>query len=471
MRLRISHKLFIAFLAVNLVLVVAMVGLIRHSFRSGFLDYLNRVDARRLAVVADDLATYYRRVGNWDGFSTDPRAWARLIASVERPHNLEFEPGPARGERPRERRPVPAGSLLFRLVLTTPDGRIVVGNPRALRAAQTEPVVVGGKTVAVLHLLPLRAFARRINTQFAEHQIRMAYLIGAVLLASAFVVAFLLSRQLVAPIRRLGAAMRDLAGGDYSRRVREPARDEIGRLGSDFNALAQTLESNENLRRRTLAEISHELRTPLAILRGELQALEDGVRTPDREQIESLSAEVERLNKLVDDLYQLALADIGALDYHKQEVDLGEVLDEALSLFEQRLAAQELELVRALEPARGLKLFADPERLMQLFVNLLENSLRYTDHPGVVSVRALREDENSVTLLFEDSAPSVPAQEQERVFERLYRVESSRSRATGGAGLGLAICRNIVAAHGGRIGAGDSVLGGVKIEIRLPLEA
>ncbi len=470
LRLRISHKLLIAFLAVNLALVVAMVGLIHHSFRSGFLEYLNRVDASRLEVVADELSAYYDRAGTWDVLAADPRAWARLIMAVERPRDPQAEMPAERDEGERGRHPPPAGSLLFRLALTSPDGRLIAGNPRAAQAPQTRIVSSGGHALGTLHLLPLHAFARRINTDFAEHQVHMAYAIGAALLVAAFIVALVLSRQLVAPVRRLADAMRGLAGGDYGLRVREPSRDEIGRLANDFNALAETLERNENLRRSALAEISHELRTPLAILRGELQALEDGVREFDRSQVESLSAEVERLHKLVDDLYQLSLADIGALSYHKREVDLGALLDDALSMYEQRLASAGLELIRAFDAAAGLKVFADPERLMQLFANLFENSLRYTDSPGVVSVRALREDAASVTLLIEDSAPGVPASDHERVFERLYRVESSRSRATGGAGLGLAICRNIVEAHGGRIGAGSSVLGGVKIEVRLPVE-
>jgi two-component system, OmpR family, sensor histidine kinase BaeS len=243
--------------------------------------------------------------------------------------------------------------------------------------------------------------------------------------------------------------------------------DELGRLASDFNALALTLEKNEQARRSWLADISHELRTPLAILRGEIEALEDGLRQPTPEAIRSLHGEVMRLGRLVDDLQQLALSDLGALTYRKEELDLVPLLAAVIDSYRPELVRNGLQLHVEL-PRLPVTVFADGERLRQLFANLLDNALKYTDGDGQVEVR-LAEEGGQAKIDICDSAPTVAAQELERLFERFYRVEGSRNRASGGAGLGLAICRNIVEAHDGSISARESSLGGLWLEISLPL--
>ena len=243
--------------------------------------------------------------------------------------------------------------------------------------------------------------------------------------------------------------------------------DELGRLAEDFNRLAVTLERNEQLRRAFMADISHELRTPLAVLRGELEAIEDGVRPMSPESVKSLQGEVATLGKLVDDLYELSLADVGALTYRKTALDLAEPLTQALEGFRERLVERRIALETVLPPAGTLTVLADPDRLRQLFNNLLENTVRYTDPGGRLRVEA-RCERGRVRIDFQDSAPGVPEELLPRLFERLFRVEGSRSRAGGGAGLGLAICRSIVQAHDGEIDARPSPLGGVWVHVSLP---
>jgi len=241
--------------------------------------------------------------------------------------------------------------------------------------------------------------------------------------------------------------------------------DELGRLAEDFNRLAQALERNEQLRRRFMADVSHELRTPLAIVKGELEAIEDGVRPLSRESLASLNHEVAALGKLVDDLYQLALADVGALAYRKEPVEITQLLQEAVDSLGERFNERRLSVETDLAPARA---FADGDRLTQAFRNLLENSLRYTDAGGRVRIVA-RRHAGKIRIVVEDSDPGVPAQAMPHLFERFYRVDGSRSRANGGAGLGLAICRSIVEAHDGEIKARSSPLGGLAVEIELPV--
>jgi two-component system sensor histidine kinase BaeS len=257
-----------------------------------------------------------------------------------------------------------------------------------------------------------------------------------------------------------------LAAGNYATRVAVRSTDELGRLSENFNRLAEALERNETLRRRFMADVSHELRTPLAVLSGELEALEDGVRPLTRESLASLRTELAALGKLIDDLNQLALADSGALAYRKETVDVLPLLAQALESHRERFAERGLKLETAWNGAAPV--FGDADRLRQMFRNLLENSARYTDRGGCVRVAARRDGER-LTVDFEDSAPGVPAEALPQLFERFYRVDASRSRANGGTGLGLAICRSIAQAHDGDISAAPSLLGGLRVSLSLPV--
>jgi len=275
----------------------------------------------------------------------------------------------------------------------------------------------------------------------------------------------------LAPVKRLMFATHRLAGGDYTTRVAAGRRDELDRLAGDFNVLADSLQRAERSRRDFIADISHELRTPLAVLRGELEAIEDGVHAFDRHSLASLQTEVAMLNKLIEDLYELSLSDVGALSYRKVPADIGQLVRASVEAMRESFRAKQITLSLTLpEPsaqestngAAGMIFQVDPARFVQLLKNLLLNSLRYTDPGGSVCV--------SVTVVprgwqldIQDSLPGVPAEALPHLFERLYRVDESRSRQSGGAGLGLALCRAIVTAHGGTTIARPSPLGGVWI--------
>jgi two-component system sensor histidine kinase BaeS len=258
---------------------------------------------------------------------------------------------------------------------------------------------------------------------------------------------------------------RALAAGDYTRRIAAQRTDELGALSRDFNHLAATLEQHRQARQQWGADIAHELRTPLSILRGEIQALQDGIRAVTPQTLDSLQIECERLGHLIEDLYQLALADAGALDYRFETLDLAELVQEAQAL--QRPACDDAGLVLDAASGTGSFVRGDARRLAQLLDNLIANARRYTDAPGRIHVE-LATDGAQVRLTVEDTAPGVPAEALPRIFERLYRVERSRNRDKGGAGLGLAICRAIVDAHGGSIQAQASPLGGLRVSVWLP---
>ncbi|AVF38755.1 signal transduction histidine-protein kinase BaeS [Pandoraea apista] len=279
-------------------------------------------------------------------------------------------------------------------------------------------------------------------------------------------VALRLAQRLLVPVTPLLDATHRMAMGDYSARAPTAGTDELARLAVDLNRLADTLSRNDRLRRDLLADISHELRTPLSVLRGEIEAMEDGVRPLTQDALASLRVEISLLSKLIDDLYELSLSDVGALTYDFAPVDITERVATSVAAFGDWFEAKGISLnVHIPDDARFVN--GDLHRLTQLLGNLFENSLRYTDGGGAVRVY-LSSTDTQLRLEIEDSAPGVPDDALPRLFERLFRVEASRSRRSGGAGLGLALCKHIVEAHGGGIVARHSPLGGLALTITLP---
>jgi len=358
---------------------------------------------------------------------------------------------------------------LPRAALYDADGALVAGRAVPLEGdVIRHPVVVDDVTVGWLTRSPARQPTEATDLRFQRAQLRNLAVasLAAVLLAA--VAAALLSRTFLAPARAIGAATHRLAAGDFDTRVDVHAADEFGRLADDFNLLARTLQRNEEMRRRMMADVAHELRTPLAVIRAELDAVEDGIRALGPDTVTSLQTETRALGKLVDDLYQLSLSDLGALDYRRHDLDLRAEVATALQPLGERCAAAGLVLDTAGVEGAPLLVHADPDRLVQLVGNLVENALHYTDAPGRIEV-ACRRDDGQALIEVSDTAPGVSDALLPHLFERFFRAEGSRNRASGGAGLGLAICRNIVEAHGGTITAAAAELGGIRIVVRLPL--
>ena len=361
------------------------------------------------------------------------------------------------------------GSLVPRLTVTLADGTEVLSASERLPAEAERierAVEVDGETVATLALVPVRELARERDQRFVRDHFEAIAWIAAAAAAIASIVGFLLARRMIVPIQAVAAGARTLAEGRYDLELDAKRSDEIGGLARDFNSLARTLEATAEARERWVADVAHELRTPVAVLRGEIDALRDGIRPLNDDALASLDGEVGRLTRLIDDLHDLTLADAGALAYRFDDVDLGELLTANALRYRDRLANAGLSLDFE-APTAPLPCRADVGRLEQLLANLLENSLRYTDAPGPVRIHASATD-TRIRLIFEDSAPGVPESEQAHLFERFRRVDAHRNRASGGAGLGLAIVERIVAAHDGTIHARSSALGGLAIEIELP---
>jgi two-component system sensor histidine kinase BaeS len=221
------------------------------------------------------------------------------------------------------------------------------------------------------------------------------------------------------------------------------------------------------MRRQWISDIAHELRTPLSILLGEIEALRDGVREVNRVNLDSLSSEARHLSEIVNDLHELSLADAGELSIKKVPINPAAILKETLGYFKQGFIENQIQIENSLEDQSSATIMGDADRLRQLFSNLLENTLRYAEAPGILKI-GQNFGANRLILFFEDSGPGVPEKELDRLFDRLYRVDRSRSRAHGGSGLGLSICKSIVNALGGEIRAQNGNSGGLRIEVELP---
>lgn len=293
------------------------------------------------------------------------------------------------------------------------------------------------------------------------------YLMWAALaaLGAALLLSLLLTRRVLAPLFRMADLAGEIARGNYRERLPTPVPGEIGQLADAFNRMAAGLERVERLRKTMIVDVAHELRTPLTNIRGYLEALSDGVLPPSKDAYELLQEETQRLAKLVEGMLQLARAGGAAAHLERADLDLGEQIGQALDLCRAQFEARGIAVEARIENAGRVR--ADADRLTQVLHNLLDNAARYTPRGGRVEVAAERGG-GAMTVTVGNSGDGIAEADLPFVFERFYRGEKSRSRDHGGEGIGLAIVKELVEAHGGTVGA-DSAGGWTQVWFRLPV--
>lgn len=474
MKMGITYRLFFTILCATGLSILCLFLIMWWNIDREYYRYFRTIDQNRLEKTTYDLGRKYDEKGNWDFLKDIRSRWdasgdisSSLAPKVEPPSLFEritniignTGPTPPPYDVKKSQGPL--------MILDADKKSIFESHPPDLDF-DFRPVIVRDKTVGYVGLVSPRHFLHPLQLQFLSRQ-KLVLILGASGMVLAIIlISFPLARRLVRPIKEMAAATHDIASGRYTARISFASSDEIGQLARDFNIMALTLEKNEKERRQWVADISHELRTPITVLQGEIEALLDGIYKITPETIRSLHAETLRLKHLVDDLYQLSLSDLDAQTYRKEYLDPLGVLKESAEYCRSEFDRKHISLLLNICGDFKVTVFADRKRLNQLFLNLLENSLRYTDGGGELGIGA-QMDGDLLTIEFQDSKPGVRAQDRERLFERFYRVEESRNRDSGGAGLGLAICKNIVDAHEGAISAHESPLGGLLIRITLPV--
>ena len=450
-------------------MMVGMALLINNSFQSGLQTYLNQQEVERLEVIALQVSEYYSTQDGWKMIKERPYLWGDLLQQIIA--------RPAIDKRPRAAHFPPKGLILLheRIHLLNENGEPVLDHPKKRKHKNKDPqfikvpISVNNKTVGWISIMQRETITSPLAESFFKQQLNNFYLIAAWVALFSFVVAGLLVRHFLKPLKNLHSGAKALQSGDFQQQIPVQGNDELAELSQTFNSLTNTLKLQKKSREQWLADISHELRTPIAVLLSEIEAIEDGIRNPEPKYIKSLHNQVMNLSRLVDDLYQLSLSDSGVNIEKSQLVDLTQLLETVANQNEVRLAEKNIQLKRLYESCPAAILKADQKSLTQLISNIFENSYRYTDAGGLLQISLLQNKKN-IELIIEDSAPAVPNESLNKLFKRLYRVDKSRSRANGGSGLGLSICQNIVNTHGGEIVANHSPLGGLQIKVSLPIK-
>ncbi|CAN5626707.1 hypothetical protein BH09PSE5_BH09PSE5_33540 [soil metagenome] len=531
-------KLFLAIAGANALLAIIAFAVFSWSFDQGFVEYVNRADENRLQPLVTRLAESFKKEGSWEWIAQDRRRWGELMREVfgiarsnrraedggppssasqidpamrvappatavapptpptaftpgpaAAPANIASSappagPGPFAGRGPDGGPPrdgPPLGQQVDQLLTIDPrlmlfDGaqKLISGRPEMVPEAVMKPITVDGTVVGYLGYVPRLKVVTSLERLFSAQQTAKFAAIGIGMLIAGLLIGALLANWLSLRIRRLAQGAEALIQGRYEMRIDSQGNDELARLAKDFNQLAQTLEAAQRARQQWIADIAHELRTPLAVLRAEIEALQDGVRPLGQQSLGSLAQEVTQLTRLVEDLRLLSLSDLGALTYHKEPLDLGEVIADCIGA--QALALEERGLDVESQLPDGVRVLGDGARLAQVFGNLLQNTVRYTGENGRLAVALtvtggsdVAKAATQAVVVWEDSSPGVGADDLPRLTERLFRIDSSRSRAGGGSGLGLAITKAIVEAHGGSMHASTSQLGGVRWQIEFPI--
>jgi two-component system, OmpR family, sensor histidine kinase BaeS len=468
-RAGITRKILVSLVLASTLAVAITAVIMQWSIQRGFMQYINNIEHDGIPQLVRSLEQEYARTGSWQALRSDLFRWRQLTAASLHQANASELPPPPSEHPPQFPGMLPphiAKQFDQRLFLATADKELLIG-AGPLNDAILYPIQHNGAVVGYLGLLPQRQPVSAAQEQFLKQQHQTLLVAVVIVITIAILISLIVARRLVQPLTSLAGATRELALGAYHIRVPARSNDELGQLATDFNALALALEHNEEARRRWVIDISHELRTPLTFLRSQVEAILDGVREPTPETITAIHHEIIRFTRLVDDLHQLSMSDVGAQPYRKERVDISRLLQQTVTIIEPTFTKRQISLQLEVTPELSLEVFGDDERLQQLFTNLLDNSLKYTEPGGFLRITAQRHNAR-IQIDLQDSAPGVPEDELDRLFGRLYRADASRSRATGGSGLGLAICRNIVEAHEGSISAQLSPFGGVWIHIDLP---
>jgi len=439
----LRFRLLLAFALVILVVVGAIYFFVSQTTQVEVRRYGERSEQARFGRVAFELYRYYREHGSWEGIQTDVEQWGSLYGR--------------------------------RIILTDSNGVVVADSRGELLGQQYHPSTPGmrfpppweGSSVGTFYISP-EPSAGFPSPLSLSQAIDRFLLWGALLAAAvAFLVTYFLSRRISAPVKALTLAARQLGQGDLSQRVQSKEKGEIGELAQAFNAMAENLERSEQLRRNMIADTAHELRTPLSNLRGYLEAIRDGVVRPNRDAIRSLDEEANLLSRLVDDLQELSLAEASELKLNYQMEDINKLIKQTIAVRQVQAAAKEV-LISADLPRKLPPVSIDSRRISQVLLNLIDNAITHTPQGGIITVAARKLD-NWLEISVEDSGEGIPAEDLPFVFERFYRVDKSRARATGGAGLGLAITKSLVEAHNGKIAVESELGKGSRFSFTIPV--
>ncbi|KAA8731652.1 sensor histidine kinase efflux regulator BaeS [Acinetobacter qingfengensis] len=527
-RLPIAFRLFLIVLLTTLLITTVSLGVLQWALQKNFSRYVTEVEMQKLEHLNNNLSEVYQVYGSWnkaiqnstkgsdrkmdqDELKHLPQRWLRRQYDIAQQQSeiiknpalfqarmsndenkiyvpSHFEPfakppeltdeqikrlnnfngaedlPPPRGWDGKHRWLIPVPDRLgygHRLALYDTDKKLITGDPASDIPLQS--IIVDGKIVGYLGLRPALNVDDALSINFFSNQQRYLMLIYAVSIIISAIAALLLATYFKKPIHRLLNAAVELSKGNYHYRVEINSNDELGDLSKLINQLSKVLDQHEQSRRQWVADTSHELKTPISVLQAQIEAIRDGVRQATPEHLDRMMHQVLSLKKLTQDLADLAQADAQQLTCYRSKINPWDIVLHEIENFKPKFEQKQLEVTATGE---GVSLFSDPDRFRQIIVNLLSNSVRYTETKGKIHLHtALTADDWFVYI--DDSPLGVTDEQLQQLGERFYRVDDSRTRSTGGTGLGLALSKKIAQALGGDLQFDHSPLGGLRCTVRL----
>jgi two-component system sensor histidine kinase BaeS len=439
--MKIRSKVFLIFIIFNAFWLMLSLLLMQYLAKEDFQEYLNDRQANYL----QDFSAFLTSNDNWQQHLSTPEA---LLQS-----QLDFHPiKKCSDHRLPQLILLDSNKLPISNSITPAKEYFTVSLPKNIQGHAQAPAYIAMKKRHGLNEKSEKHFIKQLRNNF--------FGLAISLIIAAAIASLVMSRHLLKPIMAISKACEALKNKQWNYRIQSKGRDELAVLARNLDSLAATLQATETQQKTWLASTSHELKTPLSILQGEIEAMQDGVRSFDASQLGSLMQEVMHLQKLVEDLQA---SNQQPLSFDFEPLSPAAIIDAQLQKFFSQLVEKDIRVESHLKPQ--LMLQGDSLRLQQLFSNLLHNSLTYTDSGGRLVIN-MTETHQHVVIEWQDSTPSVNETELSQLFDYFYRGESSRNRATGGLGLGLAIVKNIVTGHDGEITASTNNMGGLSLIMR-----
>jgi signal transduction histidine kinase len=440
-------RLSVAFAVIILVTVGSIYLFVSERIADEMEDYRTRIEGYRSNQIRYRLYVFYSDNRNWEGVQTVVEDTALISGTrIILVAGNGTVVGDSEGEAFLGMNYTPTDSTGSALELTW--SQEFIGSAYIIPDPEAEEYVA-----------PFLRLSASIN--------RSLLLGGSLAIAIALVLIFSLSRRITSPIDVLSRTARRLGKGDLSQRVQIKGKGEVAALAQAFNTMATDLENNEQLRRNLIADVAHELRTPLSNIQGYLEAIRDHVIKPDAATIDSLNEEAALLSRLVNELQELSLAEAGELKLVYQAEDIEKLVKQAIAPWRPQLEMKEISLSLDLHDNLP-RVNIDWQRISQVLHKLLENAVSHTNRGGIITVAAAKQGE-WVEISVSDTGEGIPAEDLPNIFERFYRVDRSRARATGGSGLGLTIARRLVEAHGGKITVQSELGKGSRFAFTLPI--
>lgn len=449
---RLSSKIILAFSIIIISGTIIMVSIINYTTRSGYKTFIEQNDI----ILADRLVTtlkdYYAQKQSWDGierFIHRPKPGMAEMMGENRRRSMGFPP----------------------TLLTDADKNIVIDTRRTNNRKKVNvhgvPIKYKNKIVGYISTgFMIEKGLTKEEENFLGRIKLIIIFVSIFILAASIIFIYIFTKKITRPITELSIAAKDIEAGHYSTRVKVTGSDEISNLATSFNRMAGSIESNDKWRKQIIADSAHELRTPVTLIQGNLELILEGVYKADKSHLKSIYDETLTLSRLIKELQELSSAESGSMYLRITNINLNILIENSLEIFLPEAKKKYIKINNFVKSDLP-EINGDFQKLKQVFSNILTNAFRHTPEMGNIQIKS-EIFKKSIIIRISDSGSGIPKDELEKIFERFYRTDSSRNRVTGGSGLGLSICREIIRLHSGTIHAESNNESGATIVITLP---